>query len=73
MKKLLINCSFLHYSRGLQKIENFAVIISINEHETDFRFLIIQKLEELNFNLGEKILDKDYRLENLLRFTAQPF
>ena len=35
-----------------------------------------EKLEELNFNLGDKFIDskgKDSRLENLLRFTAQPF
>ena len=72
-KKLLINCSFHYYSHGLQKMENFAVIIAVNESESDFRLSIIQKLEELNFNLGDKYGDKDYRLENLLRFTAQPF
>lgn len=57
-------------------MENFALIISVSREQGDLRFPIIEKLEELNFNLGDKFIDQkgeDSRLGSLIRFTAQPF
>lgn len=65
MKKLLINCAFIYYSSGRQKMENYALIISINQDVTNLKPLILNVLEkQLAFNCGN---DE----ENILRFTAQ--
>ena len=63
MKKLLINCKFIHYPNGTSELkENYALIINI-DNEDNMEIEIYTKLKELNFKLQKDCLKS---------FTAQP-
>jgi len=63
MKKLLINCRFTHYPKGISNLkENYALIIEINT-EDNIENKIYLKLKEINYNLID--------ITDLKSFTAQ--
>ena len=65
--KFLINCSFDFYNKGIQRMNNFALIIEMCKGCNCIDLIIYEKLKELNFKLPDYKSNHHY----YLNFTAQ--